>query len=460
MRGFTFLGLLVLLLAPIMSYASNVPIVHSYQLNNGLKLIVKEDHRAPVVFSSVWYKVGSTYEQNGTTGISHALEHMMFRGTKKVAAGQLARTVNENGGLQNAMTTNDYTMYYQFLPANRLTISFQLEADRMQNLLLSKEDFLKEIQVVMEERRMNYEDNPQSMGWVLLNAVAATNNPDHHPTIGWKGDLLQMTVDDLRQWYHHWYGPNNAVLVVVGDVQPDAVYSLAKKYFGAVPPVVLPETKKFIPEPYISTRKISIKLPAKIPLLMMAYNVPSIVTAKSAWQPYALSLLANILGNGDSSRLAQDLIRKQQTAVQVGVDYEPFRLVDNLLTIMVIPSPGHNFGQLQAIVLNEIEQLKQNAITSQELNRAKAQFIAEQIYENDSLTSQASQIGVAEMIGMPWQQALNVVQNIQAVTPEQIQGVAKTFLKANRLTIENLIPESGFTNKPQLIGVPNEHAIH
>lgn len=460
MRRMIFFCLPFLLLLPITSWAANAPIVHSYQLLNGLKLIVREDHRAPVVLSSVWYKVGSTYEQNGTTGISHALEHMMFRGTKQVTAGQFVSLVNNNGGSQNAMTTNDYTMYYQFLPANKLNISFQLESDRMQNLLLSEKDFLKEIQVVMEERRMNFEDNPQSKGWILLNAVAATNNPDQHPTIGWKGDLEQMTVNDLRQWYHHWYGPNNAVLVVIGDVQPEAVYQLAKQYFDSIPRIDLPISKKFVPEPYVSTRKINVKLPAKLPLLMMAYNVPSLVTAKATWQPYALSLLANILGNGDSSRLAQDLVRKQRSATEVDVDYDPFRLVDNLFTVMIIPTPGNNLNQLQTAVLNEIQQLQQTLITPEQLNRAKAEFIAGQIYANDSLMSQASQIGVAEMIGMPWQQALQIVKNITLVTPEQIQEVAKTFLKANRLTIENLIPESTSINESQPIGVPHGNAIH
>lgn len=447
-----------LLLMPFVGQAADAPLVHSYQLKNGLTVIVREDHRAPVVLSSIWYKVGSTYEQNGTTGISHALEHMMFRGTKRFGAGEFVNIVNKNGGLQNAMTTNDYTVYYQFLPANKLDVSFQLEADRMRHLLLTEADFSKEIQVVMEERRMNFEDNPQSMAWVLLNSVAATNSPDQHPTIGWKGDLQQMTVNDLRAWYRSWYGPNNAVMVVVGDVKPDEVYALAKQYFASLPTINLPVRKKFIPEPYVSTRNLTVKLPAKLPLLMMAYNTPSQVTATINSDPYALILLADILGNGNSARLAQNLVRKQQIATNVSVDYDPYRLVDSLFTIMVIPS-SQNSTALPAAVLTEIKKIQQDGVSASELARAKAQFIAEYIYDKDSLMNQAMEIGIAEMIGVGWQDGLQIVQKIDAITPEQIQSVAKRYLQANRLTVEYLEPLSINTTSQQPLGEPHEQTI-
>lgn len=452
-----------LLMFPFLAYAAVMPEVHEYKLNNGLKLIVREDHRAPIVLSSIWYKVGSSYEQNGRTGISHALEHMMFRGTHLYPAGQLVKIVNQNGGLQNAMTTEDYTMYYQVLPANKLDVSFALEADRMHNLLLTDKDFSKEIQVVMEERRMNFEDNPQSMTWVLLNAAANVNNPDQHPTIGWKSDLQQMTVTDLRQWYHEWYGPNNAALVVVGDVNPAEVYALAEKYFDSVPGITLPIIKHYEHEPYVSTRKITVRLPAELPELLMAYNVPSIMTATESWQPYALTLLATILGEGDSSRLVRELVRQKQSAVDVSVDYDPLRLYDSLFVIGIVPTlkmsrPEENTSKsspethgnktLTREVLAQIKQLQEHLVSNQELERAKAQYLAEYIFDTDSLSNQAMQIGVAEMIGLPWQTALNEASLIKAVTPEQIQKVAKLYLQPNRLTIAKLQPDKSKQSQP------------
>ena len=217
--------------------------VHEYHLKNGLTLLVKEDHRAPVVISEIWYKVGSSYEPNGTTGISHALEHMMFRGTGKFGPGVLEKIVSENGGEQNAFTDSDFTAYYQKFSVDKLAVSFELEADRMRNLLLRPQDFLKEIQVVMEERRMRVDDNPQEILLERLNAAAFVASPYHHPVIGWKNDLQNMTVEDLRKWYQTWYAPNNAILVVVGDVNPNLVYQLAQTYFSNLKPIILPKIK-------------------------------------------------------------------------------------------------------------------------------------------------------------------------------------------------------------------------
>lgn len=435
-----FLLILFFLIATFSANAASAPKTTEYQLKNGLKILVREDHRAPVVFTSVWYKVGSSYEQNGTTGISHVLEHMMFRGTKDYSAGKYIKIMNENGGEQNAMTTNDFTMYYQMIPANKLAVSFELEADRMHNLLLNESDYNKEIQVVMEERRMRFEDSPQNKTWLLLDSAANLNTPDQHPTIGWKSDLEQMQIQDLRSWYQEWYGPNNAVVVVVGDVKPQQVLQLAEQYFGHLAPLNIPPLKKFTPEPYISTKTLTLRLPAKLPVLMMAYNTPSFKTTQKAWQPYALLLLADLLGGSDSSRLSQELVRKKEMAVAVDVDYDPFRLFDSLFAIQAVPAPGHSNHELEAEIFAQIKKLQQQPVTSAELERIKSEFLASYIYDKDSIMSQGMQLGVIEILGLNWQMADILINQIKTVTPQQIQEVANTYLQLNRLTIANLIP--------------------
>ena len=206
--------------------------VYEFELDNGLKLLVKEDHRAPVVVTQVWYKVGGSYEYDGITGISHALEHMMFKGTEKFPPGEFSRVISENGGRDNAFTGPDYTSYFQTLEKTRLPISFELEADRMRYLTLSNEEFIKEIEVVKEERRLRTEDNPQSFLYETAKATAFQTSPYRFPVVGWMQDLSSMTIDDLSSWYEKWYAPNNATVVVVGDVDPYHVYALAYKYFS------------------------------------------------------------------------------------------------------------------------------------------------------------------------------------------------------------------------------------
>ena len=225
------IGLLIAL--PAIAVANTVS---EFQLDNGLKLIVKEDHRAPVVVSQVWYKVGSSYEYNGITGISHQLEHMMFKGTENLGPNEFSQIIAANGGRENAFTGRDYTAYFQTLEKDRLEVSFRLEAERMRKLVIDEAELIKEHEVVAEERRMRTEDNPQALVREAFNAAAFVNSPYHHPVIGWMSDIKHYEVDDLRDWYQKWYAPNNATVVIVGDVDPDAVYALAKQYFGPLKP--------------------------------------------------------------------------------------------------------------------------------------------------------------------------------------------------------------------------------
>lgn len=423
------------------SWADN-QVIH-YQLKNGLNLYVKVDKRAPVVISQIWYKVGSSYESNGLTGISHVLEHMMFQGTNRYPNGEFSEIIAANGGEENAATSYDFTDYYQNIAANKLPISFKLEADRMQNLSINERNFSKEIKVVREERRLRLDNNPQALTYERFMAAAFIASPYHHPIIGWMSDLQHMTVHDVRHWYKTWYAPNNAIVVVVGDVNPSHVFKLAQKYFGPISPHPLPVLKPHPTLSQIATRKISVNLPAKLPFLIMGYNVPSMKTTQKNWIPYALDLTAYILSAGNSARFPKDLIRNQQVASAIDVDYDPFARLGTLFIISAVPNNGHTLPEVQKAILAEIQKLKTTLVSSNELTRIKTQLLAQETYDKDSLVYQAEMIGRLESVGLNWRIGDNFVKDIDKITPQQIQEVVNHFFNKNRLTIAYLHPVQG-----------------
>jgi zinc protease len=422
--------------------------VHEYGLANGLKVIVKEDHRAPVVVSQIWYKTGSSYEHNGSTGLAHMLEHMMFKGTKKHGPNEFSRIIAANGGRENAFTGQDYTAYFQQLEKSRLPISFELEADRMANLNLREQDFKKELQVVMEERRMRTDDQPQSLTYEQFMAAAFTNSPYHHPVIGWQNDLDNMTIKDVRHWYHSWYAPNNATLVVAGDVDPQAVFKLAKKYYGPVKPKPIPKVKPQKEIEQKGIREIVVKAPAKVPYFIMGYKVPVVKTAKVDWEPYALDMLTGILDGGDSARFAKDLVRGQQVATSVSAGYDPFSRLEDLLVIDGTPAKGKTVKDLEKAVRAQLEKLKTKPVSQAELDRVKAQVVASKVYEKDSIFYQAMQIGTLETVGLDWRLMDKYVDRLKSITPEQVQAVAKKYLIDDHLTVAVLKPQSGSQANP------------
>lgn len=431
--------------------SSPPPSVHEYRLANGLKLFVKEDHRAPAVISQVWYKVGSSYEPGGITGISHALEHMMFRGTKKIGPGQFSKIIAQNGGSQNAFTYYDFTAYYQNLPSRALETSFKLESDRMRHLLLDETAFKKEIQVVMEERRMRTDDNPQALTYERFAAAAHIANPYHHPVIGWMSDLRQMKAADLKKWYKQWYAPNNALLVVVGDVNPNAVYALAKRYFGPLQAQPLPTLKKAATVTPLGKRTIIVKRPAKLPYLLMGYNTPSLRTASNKWEPYALLVLTEILSGDRSARFQKILVRQKQLANYVIANYDPYSRLSNLVTIQGVPFKGVSATRLRQAIESQIQRLQRNGVRQNELNRVKNQLIAGDTFKKDSMSEQANEIGALESVGLSWQEGDAWIKRIQAVTAAQVQAVARKYLQTQRLTVATLVPQpiSGEEKKKQ-----------
>ncbi len=421
--------------------------VHEFKMANGMKVLVKEDHRAPVIVSQVWYKVGSSYEHSGITGVSHVLEHMMFKGTKKHASGEFSRIIAENGGRENAFTGKDFTAYFQQLEKSRLKVSFEMEADRMRNLTLPEEEFKKEVAVVMEERRMRTEDKASALTSEQFYATAFTNNPYNQPIIGWMNDLENMQVSDLREWYEKFYAPNNATLVVVGDVNAADVFELAKKYFAKLKPSNISATKPRLDAEQKGERRITVKAPARLPYMVMGYKVPSYKTAKEDWEPFALDVLAYVLSGGSSSRFSKSLVRKQQIAVSADTGYGLFSRLDELFLIDGTPAAGYTVEQLEAAINKEIEKIKQELVTTKELERIKAQAIAEKVYEKDSVFYQAMQIGMLETVGLDWRLNDEYTKRIRQVTAEQIQKVAKKYLVKDTLTVAVLDPQPLTTKK-------------
>lgn len=434
------------------SYAAKA--VHQFQLKNGLKLIVKEDHRAPIVVSMVWYKVGSAYEHGGITGISHALEHMMFQGTPTYPEGQLNKIIAANGGSQNAMTSQDFTVYFQKLAADRLPISFKLEADRMTHLNLAPKNFEKEIKVVREERLMRVDDNPTSLTYERFMAAAHLVSPYHHPTVGWMDDLLNMKTSDLREWYDDWYVPNNAIIVVVGDVNPNKVHALAKQYFGKIPSKKLPAIKPQREPMSRGERQLTVQAPAKLPVLIMGFNTPSLVTAKDKWKPYALEVLAGILDGGNSARIPRNMIRGEHIASSADVQYDLYSLYDNVFMMYGIPAEHRNIKQLQAAFQQQIKLLQTTLVDQKELNRIKTQVVASKVYAKDSVFGQAMEIGSLEAVGLSWKTGDDYVNKIKSITAEQIRQVAQEYFTQKNLTVAILKPIAINKNKSSVeIGV-------
>lgn len=417
--------------------------VQEYQLKNGLKILVQEDHRAPVAVTMVWYNIGSADEPGGITGVSHALEHLMFKGTKKYPLGFFSKIIASIGGQENAFTSNDYTAYFEKIAASNLETTFDLESDRMQKLLFNPVEFSKEMKVIQEERRLRTDDNPQALTMERFLAEAHLAAPYHHPIIGWMSDIKQLQLEDAATWYQQFYAPNNATLVVVGDVKGDDVYTLAKKYFNDITP--RPQKKrKLQQEPRrLGKKEIEVHANAQFPSVILGYTAPSSKTTlpQDTYEPYALELLAGILDAGESSRLEQQLIKQKHIANQVVVQYNPYTRYQTQFIIYATLAQNHTMEELNSAIHAEIDKLINSPVSAQELQRIKTQIIAEKTFEKDSIFSQAMELGLLETIGLGWKEANQYIPKINAVTAAQIQKTAKRYFTENNLTIAYLKPK-------------------
>ncbi len=411
-----------------------------YTLSNGLKLIVREDHRAPIVTVQIWYKVGSSYEHTGITGVSHILEHMLFKGTTKHPDSTFLDTITKLGGSLNAFTSYDYTGYYQSLPKDQLAIALELEADRMRNINFGEEVFETELQVIIEERRLRIDDVPDSLAYERFEAVALTNSTYRHPIIGWPDDLKNATRQESYDWYKMWYAPNNATVVVVGDVDPQEVEKYTKKYFSNIKtsdiPVVFPQQEVVS----LGEKRIEVKRPAKLPKLYMGFPVPVLLTAEDKSDIPALTVLASILDGGQSARFAKNLVRGQAVAASGSAGYMPMMRQDHLFVIEAIPKQDKTIKELESAIWQEIVALQETTVSRQELARAKTQFKASDIFKKDSISTQAWEIGALESVGLPWQTSDEFLEDIDKVTAKQVQAVAQKYFSRDSLTVAVLQP--------------------
>ena len=416
---------------------------HEFRLDNGLKVIVREDHRAPVVVSQLWYKVGSSYERPGFTGLSHALEHMMFKGSSKLGPGESSRILRELGAEENAFTTDDYTAYYQVLARDRLGVALEMEADRLASLRLPADEFSREIEVIKEERRLRTEDNPAAQAYERFKAEAFPATGYRTPTIGWMADLKRMSVDDLRAWHDDWYSPNNATLVVVGDVTEDEVRGLAQRYFAAIPAHPLPAAKIPLEVPTLGERRLTLKVKTQLPSLLMGFNAPGLASADNPREVHALRLISALLDGGASARLSTHLEREQELVTGASASYDPFTRGDSLFVLSARPNvqEGKTLAQVEAALWQELETLKNQPPSAEELARVQAQVIAGLVYERDSIASQASSIGQLESVGLSWQLLDQDLDALKAVTPADIQAAARHLFQRERLTLAQVLPQ-------------------
>ncbi len=418
--------------------------IYQTTLKNGLKVIVVEDNRSPIVINSIWFRVGSSYEHNGITGISHMLEHMMFRGTEKLGPGLFEAAVNSYGGDQNAITSNDHTVYYQVTSKKHLPKLMALESDRLRGLKLSQKLFAKEKHVVMEERRMRTNDVPAARAQEQMWAAAYVANPMHHPVIGWMSDIENYKLKDLQDWYDKWYHPNNAFLLVIGDVKHEHVFKLAKKYFGNIPAKPIAKLKPRLTTLTHGHKKVHLNIPSKNRYLLFAFRVPSSQTADNLSKLYALSLLNQILGVGTGSKLYDNLVLQNNLATAVESVYNsPFLRHQGLLYFLIIPNKDTSNKTIEKSVWQQINALKKGEFTEKSLDRAKNSLLADVVYQNDDFSDILHFYGLFEIAHQPLTKIKTLNKDIRQVTKKQVQDAAKEYFTKDRLTTVTVGKQTG-----------------
>jgi zinc protease len=412
-----------------------------FTLANGLRLIVKEDHRAPTAVQQVWYRAGSMDESPGTTGVAHVLEHMMFKGTRRVGPEQFSRLVAEAGGRDNAFTSTDFTVYHEQVHRDRLPFVMRLEADRMANLAIRPVEFAREIKVVMEERRMSYEDQPRALLDENLLATAFSAHPYKWPTIGWMQDLQNMTWQDARSWYRNWYAPNNATVVVVGDVDAQQVFDWAKRYYGPLARKIIPERKPQSEPAQRGPRRVELKAPAELAYVRFGYKAPALRNPSKDWEPFALQVLVKVLGGYDAARLNQTLVRERRIATSAGAEYELVSRGPGMVFLSAAAAQGHGGAELEAALREVVAKVGAQGITPEELQRAKVQLLAQFVYRRDSFFAQAMELGELESSGLSYRDADRIPERFKTITTEQVKSVAAKYLVDDGLTVAVLDPQ-------------------
>lgn len=420
-------------------------LIYEEVLPNGLKVLALNDPNAPLAVFQIWYNAGSVYEQVGKTGLSHLLEHMMFKGTKKYGPSEFSKIIKRAGGVENAGTTKDFTFYYQKLAPDRLDLSIELEADRMRNLIMDPDETLSERDVVMEERRMRYEDDPQNLVYEEVVATAFKNHPYRWPVIGWMPDLKTITRDALWKYYRARYIPNNALIVIAGDIDVEAVMMKIKKEFGPIPkgPEIEPLN---VNEPVQrGEKRIYINKEAELPYVMSAYKTPNVLHEDS----FALDVLVGILSGGKSSRIYKSLIDERQIALSAGAGYSSFNKYPHLFYFYGTPMPGKKIEDVENALYEEIEKIKKELPTEREVLKAKNQIEADFVMNQDSLFYRVMLLAEFEIIG-GWKLKEKYLEGIRKVSSEEVRRVAVKYLVKNNRTVGTLIPLKNKNDKVKI----------
>jgi zinc protease len=433
MRVFV-LSLLLLLISSASAPAQNFP-VREVVLDNGLKVLLLEDHKSAAVTFQVWYRVGSRNELDGKSGLSHFLEHMMFKGTPTVKPEEYARIIAKNGGNSNAFTSQDYTAYFATMSREKIAIEIDLEADRMANAILDGPTFEAEKKVVMEERRLRTEDNPGAALGEVAGTIIYTVYPYRRPVIGWMSDILNLSRDNLNAHYKTYYVPNNAFVVVVGDFSSDEILARIKQAFGKIPRGAEPPKVTLEEPPQKGERRVALKKEAELPLLAMYYHVPSVLSPDA----YALDLLSTILAGGRSSRMYQDLVYQKQIATGVDADYDGLAIGPTTFSFTAQVMPDKQTAEVERAIDALIEQIKSEPVTDRELQKAKNQVEASFVFGQDSIFGQAMRLARFESVAR-WQLIDGYLPGIRAVTAADVLRVAKKYLDPDQRTVATLIP--------------------
>lgn len=414
------------------SHAS--PTIQHKTLNNGLKVVVAEDHRSPLVMVQVWYAIGGADENPQHLGISHLLEHMMFKGTVRVPNNELKQLNAMYGGSLNAITTANATYYYQMYPKDSLNLALELEADRMSGLYLQYKNFSTEVKVVMEERRQKIEDHASTLAFEKFRSAAYPQNNYQYPVMGYMSNLKEINLSDLQQWYNQWYRPNNATVVIVGDVDSASAIRQVQRYFGDIASEPL-QPKSALNHPInVGHRHVDMDDDTQVANLYMGWNVPSLKTASQSNDAYALHLLKYILNGQSTSYLNKQLMQDQNIIAAFNLNYDMVQRGDTLFTITAVPYNNITLKQAQYAIEGVLKQLQRKPLDSEELknfvNIAKSQYI----YQKDTLQGQAVLLGNLEANGFDYQIAQQFDRQIENITPQDIQRVAQTYFNTSNLT--------------------------
>ncbi len=421
------------------SYAAKAS---EFMLQNGMKIVVVPDHRAPVVTHMVWYYIGGMDDPPGLSGIAHFFEHLMFKGTQKIPPGELSKIVARNGGQDNAMTSHDFTTYFQRIAKDRLQLVMELEADRIVNLNLSEENVRTEREVVREERRTRIESDPNGIAGEQMSAALHLSHPYGRPVIGWDAEIQNIGRPEAIDFYQHHYAPNNAVLVVVGDVEPAEVLRLAEMTYGQLPRrEVAPRAKVVVPPRYAETR-IDFKLPnVQLPSFNRVYRVPSYGNTKDGI-PESLDVLSTILGGGPTSRLYRTLVVEKRLAVNAGAYYQGGARHAAEFGVYAVPRPGVSFDALEAAIDEVIATMAATPPAAEEFERARTRLVAAHTYEQDSQYALAMDYGSSLIVGMTIADVEDWPNRVAKVTPEDVHRSASEYLIKKEAVTGRVSPEA------------------